>query len=109
VVNSYVIGPSGEIYKCWNDVSDDNKIIGYINQEKMTNSNLLYRYIVGAKWYHNKDCKKCFFLPICNGYCAWYRLRNMYENGKYVLCDCLQKAPNMLNKSLEELYENTQK
>mgnify|MGYP001655124585 CR=1 FL=1 len=23
------------------------------------------------------------FLPICSGACAWYTLRNKYENGKY--------------------------
>lgn len=29
-VNSFIIGPMGEIYKCWNDVSDRTRIIGHI-------------------------------------------------------------------------------
>jgi uncharacterized protein len=108
-INSYIIGPKGEIYKCWNDVSNDDRIIGYINEEKLTNSTLFYRYIVGTKWYHNEECKKCFFLPICHGNCAWYRLRNQYDNGKYNLCQCMQSAPDMLNRCLEQFYYVEQK
>ncbi|MDR2127107.1 MAG: radical SAM protein [Prevotellaceae bacterium] len=106
VINSYIIGTEGEIYKCWDDVTDNNKIIGYINEEKLTNPSLFYRYVVGSKWYHNEECMNCFFLPICRGQCACYRLRNMYENGKYNLCQCAQKTPNLLNETLEYWYDN---
>lgn len=108
VTNSYIIGPTGEIYKCWNDVSNEDRIIGYINQNNLTNPNLYYRYVIGSKWYHNKECIDCFFLPICNGTCAYYRLRNKYEEGKYNLCQCLQKTPEMLNKCLEYWYDHHQ-
>jgi uncharacterized protein len=104
--SSYIIGPEGEIYKCWNDVSNKKKIIGYINQKNLTNSSLLYKYIVDSKWYYSNKCKKSFFLPICNGNCAWYWYRNKFENGKYNLCTCLQKAPKMLDKCLEYYYND---
>ena len=104
-VNSYIIGPMGEIYKCWNDVSDKSKIVGYINQSSMENSTLYYRYLQGCAWYNEPLCKKCFFMPICNGKCAWYNERNLYHNGKFNLCQCLQKAPGLLNKCLEHYYE----
>lgn len=105
-VNSYIIGPYGEIYKCWNDVSCRDRVVGNIKTGKVTNSNLLHRYIVGSKWYNNESCKKCFFLPICNGQCAWYQYRNKYEGSNFNLCDCMQKAPGMLNKSLEYYVDN---
>lgn len=105
VINSYIIGPKGEIYKCWNDVSDDKRIIAYINEDKFVNSKLFYRYVVGSKWYHNPECVKCFFLPICQGTCAYYRLRNRYEDGKYDLCQCLHRGPNLLNECLEYWYD----
>lgn len=105
-VYSYIIGPEGEIYKCWNDVSNRERIIGYIDKKKLTNSSLLYNYMVGSKWYYNNECKDCFFLPICNGNCAWYWYRNKFENGKYNLCTCLQKAPGMLEKCLDYYYIN---
>jgi len=53
-VYSYIIGPEGEIYKCWNDVSNKESIIGYIDQKKLSNHSLLYNYLVGSKWYYEK-------------------------------------------------------
>ena len=41
---------------------------------------------------------KCFYLPICNGKCSWYQLKNKYKGGKFNLCQCLLKAPGMRNK-----------
>lgn len=102
-INSYVIGPLGEIYKCWNDVSDDRKIIGYIDKKELTNKRLFYQYTVGCKWHEDERCRKCFFLPICSGACAWYVLRNRYEGGKYNLCS-LYKSPEMLKRCLELQY-----
>ncbi|MFA8433910.1 MAG: radical SAM protein [Marinifilaceae bacterium] len=108
-LNSYIIGPVGEIYRCWNDVSDKSRIVGYINQEKMTNPSLFYKYMEGGSWYNDPTCRKCFFLPICNGKCTWYNMRNLYHAGEYNLCQCMEKAPGMLNKNLEAYYESTLK
>ncbi len=105
-VNSYIIGPTGEIYKCWNDVSDKSKIIGHIDKLNIENKTLYYRYHEGCAWYNDSSCKSCFFLPICNGKCAWYNERNLYHGANYNLCQCLQKAPGLLNKCLEYFYES---
>ncbi|MDR1654083.1 MAG: SPASM domain-containing protein [Prevotellaceae bacterium] len=102
--NVYIIGPKGEIYKCWNDVSDNSKIVGYIQDANLTNSSLFFRYLLGSKFYYNQECRECFLLPVCSGYCPWFRLKNQYENGKFILCQCVQKVPNMLEKCLEDWY-----
>lgn len=109
VINSYVIGPDGEFYKCWNDMGDPNRAIGHIGQEQLSNPELFYKYMVGSKWYHNSDCVKCFFLPICSSSCAYYRLRNKYEGGQYNLCQCMQKSDNLLNETLEYWLYNQKK
>lgn len=85
-INSYIIGPEGEIYKCWNDVSNKNKIIGYINSSRLTNADLLAKYMVDSSIFDDAKCKDCFFFPICAGGCPQYRLQNKYENGSYNLC-----------------------
>lgn len=103
---AYIVGPEGEVYKCWNDVGDSQKVVGNIYGNKITNKLLLSRYIVGSKWYNDLNCKKCFFLPICNGTCAWYVLRNKCEKGEYDLCTCMQKPPGMLDKCLEYYYDS---
>lgn len=102
MINSYVIGPKGEIYKCWNDVGNNQKIIGYIDVGKIDNAALFYRYMMGANIYEDSECVDCSLIPICAGKCAYYQLKNKYENGRYILCECMQKAPGLLEKSLEE-------
>lgn len=104
-VNAYIVGPEGEIYKCWNDVGDPKKVVGTIQSSKIINKALLMKYIVGSKWYNDASCRDCFFLPICGGTCSWYALRNKYANGRYNLCTCVQKAPGMLDKCLEKYYD----
>lgn len=103
--NAYIIGPEGEIYKCWNDVGDTQKVIGDIYTNKITNSYLYHKYMVASKWYNRKACINCFFLPICGNGCAWYVLKNMYENYSYDICNCIQKSPGILNKCLEYYYD----
>ena len=104
-MNSYIIGPSGEIYKCWNDVSNESKIVGYIHKKELTNSDLLSKYIVGVSCFEDEKCKDCFLLPICSGGCAWYRMRNFFEQGKYDICT-LYKDKVTFNKCLETYYNN---
>jgi uncharacterized protein len=112
-INTFIIGPEGEIYKCWNDVSDRNKIIGYINTPKLTNPDLLAKFMVNGTLFDDPKCKECFFFPICGGGCPDYRLKNKYENGNYDLCAirndkrsdkqylsyCLEKHYNILKRS----------
>lgn len=59
-INSFIIGPQGEIYKCWNDVSDKTKVVGYINRKGIVNKELYYRYHIGCEWYNDTECRKCF-------------------------------------------------
>lgn len=106
MANSYIVGPKGEIYKCWNDVGNDEKIIGYIHEEKMTNPTLFYRYTMGSKIYEDAECLNCHLLPICAGKCVFYQLKNKYENGNYILCECMQKSPNLLERCLNSYQSN---
>lgn len=104
-LNAYVIGPEGELYKCWNDVSDPKKVIGYVNQKEFVNKSLLARYLVACNCLRNLECRSCFFLPICMGGCAWYKLRNIYEHGEFEMCS-LYKDEDALKKCLLLHYES---
>ena len=108
-VNSHIIGPEGEIYKCWNDVSNPNMVVGNINKNGITNPQLYYRYHSSCSCFNDPNCKKCFYLPICNGKCSWYQLKNKYKGGQFNLCQCLLKAPGMRNKILEKYYDHITK
>lgn len=101
-VNSFVVGPQGELYKCWNDVGQKNKIVATLGNLEAANSGLMARYLTGADPLENKKCQECFFFPICSGGCAFSRLRNKYENTNINTCHI---AKNNLKEFLELHYE----
>lgn len=83
-LNSFVIGPEGELYKCWEDVGKQDMVIGSIfEDEPITNFELVALYSVGTDPYLDSECQECKVLPICSGGCANRRLRakNFHEEG----------------------------
>lgn len=70
--NTFVIGPTGEFYKCWHHIGINDKCIG--NLKEGIKFTPLY-----VKWltldYPDK-CKKCNILPICRGGCPDLRVSN---------------------------------
>jgi len=72
-------------------------------------SSVNYRYHSSCSCFNDPNCKKCFYLPICNGKCSWYQLKNKYKGGQFNLCQCLLKAPGMRNKILEKYYDHITK
>ncbi len=92
--NTIVIGPNGEIYKCWNDVGNEERIVGYLNG-KIINEKLLIRYLNGADPFDDKNCQKCILLPICGGGCPYIRLKREYEDVNVESCSLFKK--NMTN------------
>lgn len=98
-LNSYIIGPYGEIYKCWNDVSNPNKIIGYIQQKDISNKVLMSRYMTAVSPFEDSRCKECLLFPVCSGGCGWYRYRNVFENCNFDVC-CQYKDKRNLEKAL---------
>lgn len=106
MVNYYVIGPEGELYKCWNDLGVKEAIVGYVDNENFTNYELMTRYITGPAVFDDPKCRNCKILPICEGGCIWLRHKNLYERKNYdYVCnpkiDCLED-------SLEEYFEEIQ-
>lgn len=88
--NNLVIGPEGELYKCYNDVGDQNMIIGSIVKGKIINENLLTRYYVAGDPFDTKECVGCFHLPTCGGGCPYTRIKNEYEGLDNDTCDYIK-------------------
>lgn len=84
-IAGFVIGPQGEIYKCWNDIGIQEKVVGYIDKSELANSSLYIRYCAMSIPY-NEICKNCRVFPICDGGCSYYRYRNMFEGCHFDLC-----------------------
>lgn len=104
-LNDFVIGPQGEIYSCWHDVGDDRTLRGNIHEnDVITNSVLLSRFIEGIDPFEDEKCKNCFYLPICGGGCPYYRVLNKYYNQNIEKCT-MHKGTKTLERMLEIHYE----
>ncbi len=86
MLHSYLVGPEGELYKCWRDLGKKDMIVGSIDGSIPTNNNIISRYLVGVNPYTSKKCKNCFYLPVCNGGCPNLRYRNKYEDTDFETC-----------------------
>ena len=73
----YVIGPKGEIYKCWEDVGREHMAVGSVhNDTAVINPERVARYSIGTDPYHDAQCLECDVFPICGGGCVNKRLRS---------------------------------
>lgn len=90
-LNTIVIGPEGELYKCWEDVGDKSQVYGHISGQ-ITNKGLLLRYLNSSEQFKDSKCKKCILLPICAGGCPKHRMLNKYENRHINVCPLMKSS-----------------
>ncbi|MDE7471060.1 MAG: radical SAM protein [Paramuribaculum sp.] len=104
--NTYVIGPEGEIYKCWNDVGDSKRIVADI-YGNVKNEKLLLDYLCGADPLEDPKCNSCILLPVCSGGCPYERLRGTPEED---LCPLIKwNLDDFLWRKYQEHKKTTEK
>lgn len=101
--SSMIIGPSGELYLCLNDVGDAKEIVGNIITGER-NFSQLAKYRNGRLTTYNEGCAKCDLLWMCGGGCPNLQYRNKYHGESNEVCSPL-KQREMLNKYLDIRYE----
>ncbi len=103
--HGFVIGPEGELYKCWHDVGKSAMAIGNIREEEpVTNHVLRAQYCTGTDAYNDATCRDCDVLPICGGGCANMRLRTK-QFGEKGLEFCSPYLESLI-PCLEAYYDN---
>jgi len=102
--NGFVVGPRGELYKCWEDVGKPEMAIGDVHaEEPITDPELRALYALGTDPYTDPECLACTVLPICGGGCANKRLRAKHFNEEgLLLCSPYKEH---LTAYLEEYYD----
>ncbi|GAB6119068.1 radical SAM protein [Dysgonomonas termitidis] len=101
-LNYYVVGPKGELYKCWNDIGVKDKVVGFLDKEMIPNKNVLSQYLAGPTMFDDISCQNCNIFPICSGGCEWLRLENIKNGTNYNLCSSRKENLEIL---LESHYE----
>jgi len=81
----YVIGPEGELYKCWSDVGKQEFVVGNIKGDYV-NTELLTKYLKSIDPFEDKKCKECFFFFVCGGGCPNQRLKNKFMGASFDTC-----------------------
>ena len=102
---SIVIGPEGELYKCWNDVAKSNKVYGHIGIG-ITNERVLYDYLTKADPFDDERCRTCLLLPVCGGGCPYARMVDMEKKTNKA---CPLNATNLPDYLWEHYLCKTQK
>lgn len=91
ILNSYVIDPLGDIYKCWNTIGDKSYCVGNVSKGIVINKQL-------TKWINydqvGEDCINCAILPLCNGGCPYHYIKS----GKH-RCNSFKNNHNDIIKS----------
>lgn len=77
-LNSFVVDPLGDLYKCWDDIGRSERKVGNISEPPMLTENMI-------RWMKyeptNQECKDCFAMPMCMGGCP-----NIALNGDEKQC-----------------------
>lgn len=105
----YVIGPEGEIYKCWVEVGEKNCIIGNIADNDFQNKGLFMQYLSTGNCFNDTKCLNCPILPICSGGCPNSRIQNFYNNKNNDICPIQQLDNNQGLKTFLQIHYQQKK
>ena len=83
---AYVVGPEGELYKCWRDLGKPGEVIGGIDCEASWDLSRIAEGMVGASYLNDADCEKCLLFPVCDGGCPKLRMLNNRDRGNRATC-----------------------
>ena len=69
VAGAFVVGPGGELYKCWREVGEAKNVVGQIDSDgEMTTNHRLYNWL-SYEAFEDGQCLECKMLPVCMGGC----------------------------------------
>ena len=98
---AFVIGPEGEIYKCWRMVGNPEQTLGNV-REGIKNMAGFADYITGVDYTRDPKCLNCEFIALCGGGCPLVLLRNRNE-GLHLNHCCPEKSH--MEQLMEMRYE----
>lgn len=98
---AFVVGPEGELYKCWRMVGNQKETIGNVNDGSLDMVKFS-KYLIGADYTLDSKCLQCEFITLCGGGCPLVRMRNKYE--KISLNHCCPEKTHM-EQLMELRYE----
>lgn len=109
-IASHVIGPRGELYRCWEHVGVPQNEIGSIFDNKITNPKLFRAFMLHGTGVDDNNCRNCLLFPICSCGCPNKRVDNLLNGSKNDLCSVYKNNDEgALEDMLYEYYLQTVK
>lgn len=99
----YIVGPEGELYKCWHDMGREDRIIGKLGDDSVGDLGIVANYMVGFSNLNDPECSDCFYFPICDGGCPNVRFNDQFDLKKKGSKHCY-KFKNYIEDILEMHY-----
>ena len=84
--NSFLIGPEGELYKCWHHLGEKNMSIGNVIEENQFDLSLYSKFMLANDSLFDELCQSCFLYPSCFGGCPDLRIKNNIFGGNDSVC-----------------------
>lgn len=85
--DSYVIGPSGELYKCWLDLGRHELSVGYVDCKGLHLNARIKKWHDFLPFDEESQCASCTMLPVCMGGCPELNIRGRYEGENRACCN----------------------
>ncbi len=93
-LNTFVIDPRGNIYKCLNDIGHSEWQIGTLQDANHLDNEAPIAKYMGRDPFSETECYNCCFLPQCFGGCVWeYHDKGSHacRNIKFLLVERIKK------------------
>ena len=107
-LNGFLIDPKGNIYKCWNDIGFEERVVGSLMENTTVKFNraLFDEYMLYDAT-KDLECSNCNILPICMGGCPRRRVEkeNRCSDFKYNIEKKLQWMAKKLEYKSEEKHK----
>ncbi|MDR0231904.1 MAG: radical SAM protein [Dysgonamonadaceae bacterium] len=95
IQNGFLVGPKGELYKCWHHLGQKSKEIGTVFGNTIENKNIFTDSMLKNDCLFNKKCTDCLLFPSCSCGCPDMRQQGINQ--------CIP-AKSMLEDFLEIHY-----
>ncbi|MBR6707924.1 MAG: radical SAM protein [Clostridia bacterium] len=96
--NSFVVGPDGELYKCWDDVGISERVVGTLELKNDWDMAQIADGMVTSSYLESSECRDCLYFPVCDGGCPRVRQKNLRDGRQESTC-------TYFKENMEELLE----
>ena len=99
--SAFTIAPTGDIYKCWDFVNDEEHRIATIGKDgAVINTTYAYYDWMTRNPYEIEECRECVYLPACGGGCVGASFKDKQQ---YHAAGCY-KIKGVIEKQIMERF-----